>query len=448
MSNGEQGKKGIRWFPELFKMGITWLREGVLVTSEEFRKCCYFYYGDMTFEEAYAKTKKHVCITVSASRAQSDGTGTQRLLLNHISTPHVTVASAVAASCALPGVMAPAKLDIKVNGVVKLFEVDGVEWIDGSVQADIPFKRIGTLFNVTNFIVCQCNFHVVPFLNKAHNPTKKSWYWRVFQTLEWDIRNRVLNLSRLGLFPKLFGQDISKVFKQKYHGHVTIVPRMNMGQVIGVKALLNPTVEDMEHYLQNGQQAVWPYIDLIKHLLSLEEAIASCVAALEKDLKITRSHAGEGGMAMYVTTESNSRVGGRSASRSASRGRELELLRVKLERLQEENNALRSRVKLLEKGTGEDNTATVAAEVDAVEVVVQEESESNFIEDDDVRETTRGSKGKDYSPYLSEPAPQVTSSSSSDAPPLDGRPPSSPEWKTVVKKKHKKNLSGPPALNL
>lgn len=131
MSNGDMGRKGIRWFPELWKMGLTWLKEGVLVTREEFRRCCYFYYGDMTFEEAYSKTKKHVCITVSASRAQSDGSGTQRLLLNHISTPHVTVASAVAASCALPGVMKPAKLDIKVEGKVRLFEVDGVEWIDG-----------------------------------------------------------------------------------------------------------------------------------------------------------------------------------------------------------------------------------------------------------------------------------------------------------------------------
>ena len=245
-STGEQGKLGIRWFPTMWKMAYTWLQEGLLVGSEgerererergrvaaklssvaavpnpisitlaslfaEFRRCCYFYYGDMTFEEAYEKTNKHVCITVSASRAASDGTGTQRLLLNHITTPHVTVASAVTASCALPGVMAPAKLDIKVDGVVGPFEVDGVEWIDGSVQADIPFKRISTLFNVTNFIVCQCNFHVVPFLPKAHGPGKRSTYWRLFQMLEWDIRSRVLNLSRLGLFPRVSFNFVSLV---------------------------------------------------------------------------------------------------------------------------------------------------------------------------------------------------------------------------------------------
>jgi TAG lipase/steryl ester hydrolase/phospholipase A2/LPA acyltransferase len=211
----------------------------------------------VTFEEAFERTGKHVCITVSASRA-SGGTA-QRLLLNHISTPHVTLASAVAASCALPGVMAPAKLQIKNrSGELEPFEVDGVEWIDGSVQADLPFQRISTLFNVSNFIVCQTNFHVVPFINKEHNKT--SFYWRLFQTMEWDIRNRALKLSRLGLFPRFFGQDMSKVFKQTYHGNLTLVPRFTAMQTFGLKALVNPTLKDMEGYLKFGQIAAWPYI--------------------------------------------------------------------------------------------------------------------------------------------------------------------------------------------
>lgn len=172
-----------------------------------FHRTCEHYWGTTTFEEAFARTGKHVCITVSASRAQSDAN--QRLLLNHISTPHVTLASAVSASCALPGVMKPAKLKTKNSiGKIEDFEVDGVEWIDGSVQADLPFQRIATLFNVSNFVVCQTNFHVVPFLNKEQ--ITKSSYRKLFQTIEWDIRSRALKLSGLGLFPKVFGQDISK----------------------------------------------------------------------------------------------------------------------------------------------------------------------------------------------------------------------------------------------
>ena len=201
------------------------------VPSQYFYRTCEFYYGTTTFAEAFERTGKHVCITVSASRA-TGGTA-QRLLLNHISTPHVTLASAVAASCALPGVMKPAKLQTKSSlGDIEPFEVDGVEWIDGSVQADLPFQRISTLFNVSNYIVCQTNFHVQPFLNKDHHPNTRSAYWNFFQLIEWDIRNRALKLGRLGLFPKIFGQDISKVFKQKYHGNLTLVPRFTAAQTV------------------------------------------------------------------------------------------------------------------------------------------------------------------------------------------------------------------------
>ena len=84
-------------------MAKTWLKTKLMVDSAAFRRCCEFYFNDTTFEEAFERTGKHVCITVSASRA-TGGTA-QRLLLNHISTPHVTLASAVGASCALPGVV-------------------------------------------------------------------------------------------------------------------------------------------------------------------------------------------------------------------------------------------------------------------------------------------------------------------------------------------------------
>ncbi len=33
----------------------------------DFQKTCEFYYGDATFAEGYERTRKHVCISVSAS---------------------------------------------------------------------------------------------------------------------------------------------------------------------------------------------------------------------------------------------------------------------------------------------------------------------------------------------------------------------------------------------
>ena len=117
------------------------------------------------------------------------------------------------------------------------------------------------------------------------------------------MRSRVLNLSRLHLFPRFFGQDITKVFKQRYTGTITIVPKMSIlqvrerdvakrraslfltnllslprvprrsSQVLGIKALLNPTVEDMQHYLKNGAQAAWPWVEFIRHSVKVEEAL-------------------------------------------------------------------------------------------------------------------------------------------------------------------------------
>jgi len=281
--NGEMERLGIAWFPSPWEMAKYWMTHRILISSEFFYRTCCHYWGSTTFEEAFARTGRHVCITVSACRATSEAA--QRLLLNHISTPHVTLASAVAASCALPGVMKPTKLKTKNSmGEIEDFEVDGVEWIDGSVQADLPFERISALFNVSNFVVSQTNFHLAPLLNNKEDASR-STYQKIFQTIEWDIRSRALKLSGLGLFPKVFGHDISKIFKQKYHGNLTFVPRFTPTQMIGLQVLGNPSVEDMVNYLHYGQLAAWPYLKCLRYMLRLEIALDEGVERLKSRIQ-------------------------------------------------------------------------------------------------------------------------------------------------------------------
>jgi Patatin-like phospholipase len=90
--DGKMKAQNIRWFPSMLEMISYWMKHRLVVDSAEFGRTCEFYYSDTTFEEAFVRTGKHVCITVSASRAS--GNTAQRLLLNHISTPNVTIASA------------------------------------------------------------------------------------------------------------------------------------------------------------------------------------------------------------------------------------------------------------------------------------------------------------------------------------------------------------------
>lgn len=257
--------------------------------------------------------------------------------------------------------MAPAKLMTKNgSGVLEPFEVDGVEWIDGSVQADLPFQRISTLFAVTTFIVSQTNFHIVPFLNKAHHPNQKSLYWRLFQTMEWDIRSRALKLSRLGLFPRIFGQDISKVFKQKYYGDLTIVPRFTTMQTFGLKALSNPTVKDMNGYLKYGQIATWPYLNAIRDMIRLEKALDDSLARLEDRLRTLHP---EGDWSFHddvdsiassanILSASSSRVRivGPPPPGFSSSFRETERVRRKMDSLVEENKGLKDQLSDFVKG--------------------------------------------------------------------------------------------------
>ncbi len=72
----------------------------------------------------------------------------------------------------------------------------------------------------------------------------------MLSAIDLDLRHRSLILSKMGLLPKLYGQDISAVFRQKYHGNVTIVPRMRVEDSLGVKAIMNPSVADMKIYLR------------------------------------------------------------------------------------------------------------------------------------------------------------------------------------------------------
>ena len=288
--DGIQGKEGLHFFPPLFRQLVTFASKRVLVDRDQFKRVCDFYWGTITFEEAYNRTKKVLCISVQAQRVLGAGSA-QRLLMNHVTTPHVTLSSAVAASCALPGIMRPQRLEAKDDqGNVRPFEVDGVSWIDGSIQADVPFKRMATLFNVSNFVVAQVNFHVKPIVDDSARveehwavPSLARHYERWTGAAELSVRMRATMLSQLGLMPTLYGNSVRKVFSQKYHGDVTVSPRFTFGESVGFKVICNPSVADMKHYLRGGKRALWPHVCRITRMVRLESCLADCWATLRAE---------------------------------------------------------------------------------------------------------------------------------------------------------------------
>ncbi len=173
--DGEQKRRNIVWFPSLLRQTINFIKtvsnnrfqlshpinfiiqnfqKGYLLDHKDFQTCCEFYYSNVTFAEGFELTGRHVSITVSGAQLGSFSTQ-QRLVLNHITTPFVTISSAVAASCALPGVQKPNPLLAKKsNGEIVPFLLDGVAWIDGSIHADVPYVYLVIPFYPHTLSLC------------------------------------------------------------------------------------------------------------------------------------------------------------------------------------------------------------------------------------------------------------------------------------------------------
>lgn len=80
-----------------------------------YQRVRWFTMGDMTFEEAYKKTGRVFCVTLSATSKKAPP-----VLINYITAPNVVIASAVLASAAVPGFVDAMRLKVKDdNGVVR-----------------------------------------------------------------------------------------------------------------------------------------------------------------------------------------------------------------------------------------------------------------------------------------------------------------------------------------
>ncbi|KAF4030144.1 hypothetical protein GN244_ATG18092 [Phytophthora infestans] len=277
---------GIRWFPPLLDQITYCIKTGFLVECSNFERTTQHYYGEplnavqktmyYTFQDAYLKTGRHVCITVSASDVNSAHKGPKKLLLDHINSPHVLLWSAVACSCSLPGIMKSKQLMARdFDGNVVPYNSLGKEWCDGSIQHDLPMETMASCFNVTNFIVSQVNPHVVPFVGDEINQPgfRKSIFHTLESVIAADVRHRLKMLAFLGLFPKIYGHQFSAYFRQNFSGNVTLVPEFSFQEAIGIKAIQNPSKQDMHDYIEGGLRTAWPKLAYIRHLCSIEKCL-------------------------------------------------------------------------------------------------------------------------------------------------------------------------------
>lgn len=245
--------------------------------------------GDMTFQEAYNRTRKICNISVSTESIYE-----LPRLLNYITAPNVMIWSAVAASCSVPFVFSAAPLLVKdpQTGEHMPWNPTPQKWVDGSVDNDLPMTRLAEMFNVNHFIVSQVNPHVVPFLAKDDRlyPELDGSRPEVFggsqstsltNTLTALAKDEALHrlhfLAELGIFPTAVTKLLS-VLSQKYSGDITILPEFNAYDL--PRILKNPTVEFMERSTLSGERATWPKLSRIRDRCAVELAIDRSIQTL------------------------------------------------------------------------------------------------------------------------------------------------------------------------
>ena len=142
-------------------------RNGKMYEGRDFHRHMAWFAQGLTFREAFEKTGR--VLTISATPVRSRGRRAVPLQLNHISTPHVDIASAVCASSCVPGLIEPVELlekgpDGKLRPYHMPDQADGrIVLRDGSFESDVPLGALAATFGATFTIVSQVNPHVVPF---------------------------------------------------------------------------------------------------------------------------------------------------------------------------------------------------------------------------------------------------------------------------------------------
>ncbi|KAF3252436.1 hypothetical protein TWF217_005834 [Orbilia oligospora] len=244
--------------------------------------------GDITFQEAYNRTRRILNICVSPASVYE-----LPQLLNYLTAPNVLIWSAVAASCSLPLLFTPASVLAKnpKTGIAEPWNASPQKWIDGSVDNDLPMTRLAEMFNVNHFIVSQVNPHVVPFLEKEPikpiNPQGsngsgesggyEAWKSTFVSLAMGEALHRINLLTEMGIFPTSLTKAKS-ILSQKYAGDITIFPEVPLVDL--QKLIKNPTPEFMIEAGLRGERATWPRLSRIKNCCAIELALDRCIHQL------------------------------------------------------------------------------------------------------------------------------------------------------------------------
>ena len=246
--------------------------------------------GDLTFEEAYARTKRVLNITIATSNRNGIPN-----LLNYLTAPNVLIWSAALASNAT---VRP--LNEPVTLLCKDETGTIVPWSTSHTQSltthsfspqthhlavapysdrDSPLSRVAELFNVNHFIVSQARPYVAPFLSSdlqhpssPHQARRYGLTFPLTRLLTQEIHHRLMQLDTLGLLPTTLRRLL--IDETVPGASITLVPTLQARDFW--RLLETPTRESVEYWILQGERSVWPAVSMLKVRCAIEVELDRC----------------------------------------------------------------------------------------------------------------------------------------------------------------------------
>ncbi|KAL3914782.1 MAG: hypothetical protein SGPRY_007500, partial [Prymnesium sp.] len=264
----------------------------------------------ITFAEAYKLTGRELCVTVTARRRHEPP-----LVLSHLSSPDVTVSSAILATVAMPFLLPAQQLMCKAaDGTLHAWHAcesgegegegePGGGWRDGSIMHDTPREQLAQHFGVSFIIASQCNPHVVPLfialrptagqpavsrLQRGRSDWRGGFAMSALLVLLLCDAKKWLNFMReLEIMPLVLDTDWSSLFLQDFSGDVTIMPPLGTSDYM--RMLSDPSLACMDKYFKVGRRETWRKIPMLATRLR----IAHALQALQEAFECSQNSAGE-----------------------------------------------------------------------------------------------------------------------------------------------------------
>ena len=217
---------------------------------------------DLTFQEAYEKTGRQICISVAGSELHQ-----RSRLLNAITSPNVYVRAAVMASCAVPGVFPAVMLMAKNQHGEPQPYLPTRKWVDGSIADDLPAKRLQRLYSTNHFIVSMVNPIAIPFLKKDG---ERGALGAALGSLGIGVGREILNFYR-GMVQKrneswprfnMLMSSIHALMDQEYSGDINIVPSFSWYNP--AKLISHLSEKDLIELMEGGEHSTYPAIEAIR----------------------------------------------------------------------------------------------------------------------------------------------------------------------------------------